>query len=134
MFAAMLLAITILALLQFGLYYWRAVLAGVASQPVSERVLAAAHLEGGRMQGKDFEMLAGLHELTPDLRSSGGGLALVRVYYRIVAGLGVLSGVRLPAVAEWCARESAICAHFVAVQIDRRLQANLALAASLWAS
>ena len=42
MFAAMLFAISIVALAQFALYYWRAVLAAVAGQPVSEGVLAAA--------------------------------------------------------------------------------------------
>ena len=41
MFAAMLFTISIVALSQFALYYWRAVLAGVASLPVSDRVLAA---------------------------------------------------------------------------------------------
>jgi hypothetical protein len=131
MFAAMLLAISIVALSQFALYYWRAILAGVAAQPVSERVLAAANLEAGRMNGRDFEKLAGLHDLTPELGPDGGGLTLVRAYYRIVEGLGSLSGVRIPAVAEWCERERVICARFAAVQIDRRLQANLALMAAL---
>jgi hypothetical protein len=131
MFAAMLFAISIVALSQFALYYWRAVLAGVAAQPVSDRVLAAAHLEPGRMKARDFETLAGLHELTPDLRTNGGGLTLVRAYYRIVESLGELSGLRAPAVADWCERERVICARYAAVQIDRRLQANLALAAAL---
>jgi len=131
MFAAMLLAISIVALSQFALYYWRAILAGVAAQPVSDRVLAAASLDAGRMKGQDFEKLAGLHELTPELGPDGGGLTLVRAYYRIVEALGTLSGVRMPALAEWCERERVICARFAAVQIDRRLQANLALAAAL---
>jgi hypothetical protein len=131
MFAAMLLAISIVALSQFALYYWRAVLAGVAAQPVSDRVLGAAHLEDGRMTGQDFETLAGLHELTPDLQSDGRGLALVRVYYRILEGLSVLSGTWMPTLAEWCERERVICARYAAVQIDQRLQANLALAAAL---
>src|SRR2546425_6688683 len=43
-FSTMILAISITALAQFALYYWRAVLAGVAAQPVSERTLAAAGL------------------------------------------------------------------------------------------
>jgi hypothetical protein len=34
-------------------------------------------------------------------------------------------------LAEWCERERVICARFAAVQIDRRLQANLAMAAAL---
>jgi hypothetical protein len=131
MFAAMLLAFSIVALSQFALYYWRAILAGVAAQPVSDRVLAAANLDAGRMKGQDFEKLAGLHELTPELGPGGGGLSLVRTYYRVVEGLGVLSGVRMPAVAEWCERERVICARYAAVQIDRRLQTNLALVAAL---
>lgn len=131
MFAAMLLAISIVALSQFALYYWRAVLAGVAAQPLSERVLGAAHLEAGRMKGQDFQALAGLHELTPDLGTSGGGLTLVRAYYKIIDGLSALSGARMPRVAEWCERERVICARFVAVQIGMRLEANLELAASL---
>ena len=131
MFAAMLLAISIVALSQFALYYWRAILAGVAAQPVSDRVLAAANLDAGRMKGQDFEKLAGLHELTPELGPGGGGLSLVRAYYKVIEGLGVLSGMRFPAVAEWCERERVICARYAAVQIDRRLQANLALAAAL---
>lgn len=131
MFAAMLLAISIVALSQFALYYWRAVLAGVAAQPVSDRVLAAANLDARQMKGQDFETLAGLHELTPDLQTSGGGMTLVRAYYRVVEGLGSISNIRMPAVAEWCERERVICARYAAVQIDRRLQANLAMAAAL---
>ena len=131
MFAAMLLTISIVALSQFAMYYWRAVLAGVAAQPVSDRVLAAANLDAGNIIGKDFEKLAGLHQLTPNLETSGDGLLLVRAYYRVLEGLAALSNATLPAMAEWCERESVICARFAAVQIDRRLQTNLAMAAAL---
>jgi hypothetical protein len=131
MFAAMLFAISIVALSQFALYYWRAVLAGVAAQPVSDRVLAAAHLEAGRMKGQDFKTLAGLHELTPELGPNGDSLTLVRGYYRVIELLATLSGKRMPGLAQWCERERVICARYAAVQIDRRLQANLALAAAL---
>jgi len=128
MFAAMLLAISIVALSQFALYYWRAVLAGVAAQPVSDRVLAAANLDNGTMQGQDFEKLAGLHELTPNLQTGRDALLLVRGYYRVLQALAKLS---VPTLSEWCERERVICARFAAVQIDRRLQANLAMAAAL---
>src|SRR3989442_11129339 len=46
-FSTMILAISITALAQFALYYWRAVLAGVAAQPLSERTPAAAGLNNG---------------------------------------------------------------------------------------
>jgi hypothetical protein len=131
MLSAMLFTISVVALSQFALYYWRAVLAGVAAQPVSERVLAAAHVENGRLAPKHFQTLAELHDLTPDLQPNSGGLGLVRLYYHVVEGLGVLLGKALPAVAAWSERERVVCARYAAVQVGRRLQANLDLAASL---
>jgi hypothetical protein len=131
MFSAMLFTFSIVALSQFALYYWRAVLAGVAAQPVSDRVLAAAHVENGRLLPQHFETLAGLHALTPDLQPKRGGLGFVRLYYRFVESLDALLGKHVPVLAAWSERERVICARYVAVQVDRRLQANLDLAASL---
>jgi hypothetical protein len=131
MFAAMLFAISIVALTQFAAYYWRAMLAGAAAQPVSARILAAAGAQNGEITGEDFAALVGLHELTPDLRSAGSGLGLVRVYFRLIDGIKSLVGSSMPAIGAWSQRELAVCARYAAVQIDRRLQANLELAASL---
>ena len=130
MFAAMLLVISIVALSQFALYYWRAVLSGVAAQPVSHRVLEAAHVESGHLSAKDFATLAGLHDLTPQLQRNQGGLSLVRLYFRAIGAVEAALG-SIPSVAAWGQRERAICARYAAVLIDRRLQANLALAAAL---
>ena len=130
MFSAMLLAISIVALSQFALFYWRAVLAGVASQPVSDRVLVAAHVENGRLTPQHFQTLAGLHDLTPDLYPNRSGLGLVRCYYRAIEGLDAFLG-KIPTFAAWSMNERIICARYAAVQVDRRLQANLDLVASL---
>ena len=131
MFAAMLFAISIVALTQFAAYYWRAMLAGAAAQPVSERVMAAAGVQNGQVTGQDFPALVGLHNLTPELHSRGSGLGLVRAYYSVVDGIASIVGNSMPAVGAWSQRELAVCARYAAVQIDRRLQANLELAASL---
>src|SRR6266481_304182 len=131
MFAAMLFAISIVALSQFGAYYWRAMLAGAAAQPVSERVLEAAGVQNGQLTGQDFPALLGIHNVTPELRSGGKGLGLVRGYYALVDGIASLAGGSMPAVAAWSQRELTVCARYAAAQIDRRLQANLELAASM---
>jgi hypothetical protein len=131
MFASMLLTISIVALSQFALYYWRAVLSGVAAQPVSDRVLEAAQVANGRFTAGDFAALSGLHDLTPELFPNNGGLTLVRLYYRAVDTVGALAGSRIPSVAAWSDRECIVCARFAAVQIDRRLEANRAMSASL---
>jgi len=127
MFSEMLFVISIMALSQFALYYWRSVLEGLASQPVSERVLVAARVEDGRLTPKHFATLAGLHDLTPDLRPHRGGLGFVRLYYRLVEALGK----SFPRLAAWSERERVICARYAAVKVGLRLQANLELAASL---
>jgi len=131
MFSAMLLSISIVALSQFAIYYWRAVLAGVAARPVSERVLVAAQVENGRLRPQDFRTLAGLHDLTPDLHPNRSGLGLVRLYYWVIEGLDAFLGERIPNFAVWSEHERTICARYAAVLVDRRLQANLDLAASL---
>ncbi len=134
MFSAMLFLISIVALSQFALYYWRAVLAGVAAQPVSDRVLVAAQVENGQLTPEHFRTLAGLHDLTPDLYPNRGGLGLVRLYYRLIEGLDSLVANKIPAIAAWSEHERVICARYAAVQVDRRLQANLDLLASLRSS
>ena len=131
MFAAMLFAISTVAISQFGMYYWRAVLASVASQPISESVLAAVSAENRPLRAEDFAQFAGLHELTPDLSPRGRGLGLVRFYYGLIKALDMLVGARVPAIAQWTEREGAICARYAAVKVDQRLQGNLQLAAVL---
>ncbi len=131
MLSAMLLSISITALAQFALYYWRAVMSGVAAQPVSDRVLAAAGLAGGRVTWDDFDTLVGLHDLTPALRSREQGLGFIRAYYHFIGFLEQIADSRMPAMAAWSRREMTVCARYAAVQTDRRLQDNLALAASI---
>jgi hypothetical protein len=130
MLSAMLLVISIAALVQFALYYWRAVVSGVVAHSVSERVLAAAGIEGG-VTADDFEVLVRLHDLTPRLQSRAQGLGPVRAYYRMIGALGKLAGSHLPSLAAWSRREMAVCARYTAVLIDRRLQDNIACAAAL---
>jgi|SRR5580693_465825 hypothetical protein len=130
MFSIMLLAIAVVALGQFALYYWRAVLAGVAAQPVSSRVFEAAHVAESSLTGSDFHKLVSLHRLTPKLRTGDSGLGVVRAYYAVMSQMEALFGKLSPALMNWSERERVLCTRYAAVQIDRRLQSNLAQAAS----
>jgi hypothetical protein len=131
MFSIMLLTIAIMALAQFAAYYWRAVLSGVASAPVSHEVFEAAQVTEGDLQGRDFAKLVSLHALTPELQTSGSGLGLVRVYYAVMSQVDSLAGKLSPALSTWVERERVLCARYAAVQIDRRLQSNFAQAAAM---
>jgi hypothetical protein len=131
MFSAILFSIAIVALFQFALYYWRAVLTGVASQPIPNRILEAANVEEPELSGADFAKLAGLYSLTPELKGNGGGLGFVSAYYHLIGKIGQLFGRVTPSALSWSEREQALCTRYAAVQIGRRLEANLAQAASI---
>jgi len=131
MFSAMLCAIAAVAMGQFALYYWRAVFTGIASLPVSSRVLEAANVDETTLCGNDFEKFASLHQLTPELKEGKSGLTLVRAYYQMIRRAETLFGGLSPMIASWGERERLLCARFAAVQIERRLEANLLQAASI---
>ena len=131
MFAAMLFAIAMVALFQFAVYYWRAVLTGMASQPISSRILEAANVEEQQLSGDHFPKLASLYALTPELKSNGGSLGFVGAYYHLTGRFGQLFGRFAPSALGWSEREQLLCARYAAVQIGRRLEANLAHAASM---
>ena len=134
MFSAILFSIAVVALFQFALYYGRAVLTGVASQPISSRILEAANLEEPQLSGAHFPKLAGLYALTPELKGTGGGLGFVGLYYQLTGKLGPVFGRFMPSATSWSEREQLLCARYAAVQIGRRLEMNLAQAASMRSS
>lgn len=131
MFSAMLLTISIVALVQFAIYYVRSVVAGVAAQPISEDVIAAVSLNGTPLSGRDFGIVAKLHDLTPNLQKKSSGIGLVRAYFPVVHAIGKMTSGRIASIANWAEGERVLCVRYAAVQVDRRLQSNLALAASI---
>src|SRR5207245_6955912 len=82
MFPAILLAVSVVALIQFTVYYWRAIVAGVAAKPLSNLILTAAGLTDESVGSSDFEAILNVHELTPCLKTGQGRLQAVRAYYR----------------------------------------------------
>ena len=131
MFSILILAISVVALTQFGAFYWRAVVVGIAAQPVSEQVLAAANVDTRTLRGEDYRSLAQLHKLTPDICAKSSGLGLVPLYFKIIHAIGKLASGRIAALANWAESERVLCARYAAVQVNRRLQSNLQLAASM---
>src|SRR3989442_5613266 len=91
MFAAMLVTVSIVALIEFAIYYWRAVVASAATQPISESVRAAAGLDGRALRAGDFSTFADLHEITPTLQERIRGFGLVNAYYHLMSAVGQLS-------------------------------------------
>jgi hypothetical protein len=72
-----------------------------------------------------------LHDLTPQLNPGGNNIGFVRAYYRVIETVKLFANVRMPSIAAWAETELATCARYAAVQIERRLQANLEQAAAI---
>ena len=131
MFAALLLTISVVALAQFGAFYWRALVASEAALPISQQVLEAASTDCTSLRGEDFPAFAELHAVTPGLGWKSADLGLVPAYYKLIHMVGTLASGRMAGLASWAEGERLLCARYAAVQVDRRLQANLELASSL---
>src|ERR1035437_3929287 len=97
------------ALVQFGVYYWRATIAGVASHAISDRIRVAAGIASTVVGARDFYSILIIKDLTPELRGSNGSFMAIRAYYSIIEKLGSI----LPAMANWSKAEMATCSRYV---------------------
>jgi hypothetical protein len=127
MIAAILFMVSAVALVQFALYYWRAIISGVAAQPISDRIRMAAGIAAPQIGAQDFRSILSLHDLSPDLRGPNGSFRGIRAYYAVVEKLGKL----IPAMASWANAEMLTCSRYVAVLVDQHLDRNIACAAQV---
>ena len=127
MIAVMIVVISVVAMGQFALFYWRAIVTGVASQPVSDRVRVAAGVSGSSVGSVDFQAMLNLHQLTPEFSDASGGVRAIRVYYRVLEKLGRVA----PVLGAWTGHEMTLCSRYVAALVDQRLERTLACAEEL---
>jgi hypothetical protein len=127
MIGAILFMISLAAFVQFALYYWRAMITGVATQPVSDRIRTAAGITALQIGARDFRSILSLHDLSPDLRGPNGSFRVLRAYYSSVEKLGSL----IPAMASWADAEMTTLSRYVAVLVDQHLERNIASAAEV---
>jgi hypothetical protein len=127
MIAAILFTVSTVALVQFGMYYWRAMIAGVATQAVSERIRVAAGISSSVVGAQDFRSILIIKDLTPELSGSTGSFLAIRAYYSIIEKLGSA----IPAMASWSKAEMATCSRYIAVLMDQHLERNMACAAQM---
>ena len=127
MIAAIIFLTSMVGFAQFGLYYWRATISGIAAQTISERIRAAAGITHDGIGAQDFRSFIILKDLSPGLRGSSGNFTVVRTYYSVVKMLGSI----IPAMASWANGEMATCSRYVAVLMDQHMERNMACAAQV---
>ena len=126
MVTLLILIAALFGLAQFGVSYWRSMLASTAAQPLSERFRAASGLEYRKPSAADFNAILSLHRLTPGLENDPGRLRRLRTYYSLVNSL-----CKLPLLNQWAQSEMTTCARYLSVIVDQRLSSNLASAAEI---
>ena len=127
MVAAIILMISVVAFAQFGLYYWRATISGIASRAISERIRVAAGITHAWIGAQDFRNIIILKDLSPDLRGPNGSFTAIRAYFAVVEKVGKI----IPAMASWADAEMATCSRYVAVLMDQHLERNMVCAAQV---
>lgn len=125
MIATVLFMVSVVAFAQFGLYYWRATISGIAAQAISDRIRVAAGISSAAIGARDFGNIIILNDLSPDLRGPNGSFWGIRTYYAAVRSLGRI----VPAMASWAEAEMATCSRYIAVLMDQHLERNMACAA-----
>jgi len=126
MAAALILTVSLLALLQFAISQWRLIWITTANQPLSDTLRAATGFDGSSVGANDFGTLLGLcDELSPTIRKATPWLREVTCYYRLMTTVRSVFGNVLPAMGSWASREMKTCARFVAVVLDQNLALDL---------
>jgi hypothetical protein len=125
MTAVLILAFSMLALVQFAISQWRMIWLTTANQPLSDSLHAATGIEAETIGPNDFGRILGLCELSPRLKKGTPWLREVRGYYRILERLEMICRSIQPAISAWASGEMKTCSRYVAVLLDQNLSLDL---------
>jgi hypothetical protein len=134
MIAALILAFSSVALLQFFISYCRSVIAASTARPLSEQVWEVTGIKGREIRGEEFERLVQLTSLCPDPGTDHTGITAVRAYFRMVSFVRTALRGAMPSIVAWTEAELSGCAHFAAVALDRRISHSRNLMAQQFSS
>jgi hypothetical protein len=121
MIAALILLVSVAALLQFFVSYCRSVIAACSKKELSEQAREVTGIENRLVRGDEFHRLVQLVHLCPEPGDDQNEIRAVRGYFGLLSLLRVVFNNLAPAVTKWAERERAGCAYFAAVALDRRI-------------
>ncbi len=121
MIAALILVISLAALLQFFVSYCRSAIAACSKKELSEQAREVTGIQDHGVAGEEFQRLVQLVGLCPEPGDDRFEIRAVRKYYRLLSLVRALMRRLAPSVASWAERERAGCAYFAAVALDRRI-------------
>ncbi len=131
MFAAFILVLSLAALGQFVVFYYRAILVSVAAYPLTGYVQQIQGFPDRPLRAEDFRLLLQLQHICPQVGPDARSLRIARVYYRVLAATKRAANGFVPGFYSWMEREQTLCARFAAVLLDQRLARTAAEAAQV---
>ena len=124
MIPALILVISMVALLQFFVSYCRSLVAASAQVDLSGDARELTGIRHRSALAEQFPRLMLLVGLCPERGDDRFEVRAVRGYYRLLSALRAVVQRVGPGVASWIDSERKACAYFAAVELDRRIAFN----------
>jgi hypothetical protein len=129
MIAALILVVSLAALLQFFVSYCRSLIAACSGETLSSEAREVTGIADQPVRGDEFPRLLQLVRLCPESGRDRNDLRAVGAYFLMLSWLRNLVEHLLPAVALWAEAERQACSYFAAVALDRRISRSRGLMA-----
>lgn len=120
MMAAIILLISLVALLQFFVSYCRSLIAASSKEVLSPEVQDVTGLRQSA-RGEDFARVVQLLHLCPERPEDRSSVQAIGTYFGFLGFLRQTIGKLMPSLEAWAERERGHCAYFAAVTLDRRI-------------
>jgi hypothetical protein len=120
MMAAVILACSIVFLLQFFISYCRSLIASSARESLSQEVQDVTGMTKPASE-EEFARVVQLLQLCPERPEERGEVSLIRTYFRMLGVVRRTIAKIAPSVERWTSAERGQCTHFVAVVLGRRI-------------
>jgi hypothetical protein len=120
MMAALILVLSMAALLQFFVSYCRSLIASSAKQQLSAEVQDVTGIHA-HASGDDFARVVQLLQLCPDRPEDRSGIQAIGAYFSLLGFLRSTVARIAPSILSWTETERGQCAYFAAVALDRRI-------------
>jgi hypothetical protein len=117
----LILGASLLALLQFFIFYCRLQIATGRRAELSETVREVTGIASQKATGDDFPRLKRLVDLCPEVDGDTYRLSAIQAYHAFLGVMAVLCGWAVPSAAAWADHERAGCCHYAAVALDVRI-------------
>jgi hypothetical protein len=130
MMAALILAISAAALVQFFASYCHAMVSASRSLELSGETRDVTGIAFRSAGGNEFARVLELMRLCPEPGDDGAAVVAIRVYYALLGSVRASVGWTSGGLANWLEGERGRCAYFAAVALDKRIAYTRSLTSS----